>query len=80
VRLRWTIPTHLRLRTVVVTVNGHRSATLRGNRRQLTVSLPDLPRAEKVVLAASTTSGRHLRGSTTFSGCKAPRGGPLRLR
>jgi hypothetical protein len=80
VRLRWTVPRHLRLRTVVVTVNGRRAATLRGNRHRLTVSLPDLPRAEKVVLRATTTGGQRLRASRTFKDCPVGRGRLLRLR
>jgi hypothetical protein len=79
VRLRLTVPRRLRLRTVVVVINGHRSATVRGNRRRLTVSLPELPRAEKVQIRARTTAGQPLRATRTFKGCTVTQG-RMRLR
>jgi hypothetical protein len=79
VTLRWRAPRRRHLRTVVVSVNGVKYATLRGSRRRLTVRLKGLPQRTKITVRARDTAGRTLTASRTYRGCGAPTSRTLRL-
>jgi hypothetical protein len=79
VTLRWTAPRGRVLQTVAVSVNGKKLATLRGNRRQVTLKLTGLPKRTKVTIKAKDKSGKTLTAGRTYSGCGSPATSALRL-
>jgi hypothetical protein len=77
--LRWTLPKHLRLASVVVTVAGKRYAKLKGSRHSVAVRLGTLPGAFRIEIRGVAKSGKVYAASRTVSGCDVPSGRALRL-
>jgi len=83
--INWIVKPRVRLRRIVVTVNGERTASLSGRARRTTVDMRGRPaQIVKVVVTGTTTTGRRIATTRTYRTCVPSQSGPrlptLRLR
>jgi hypothetical protein len=77
--VRWTLPKHLRMSSVVVTVAGKRYAKLKGSRHSVAVRLGKRPGTFRIEIRGVARTGKVYTARRTVSGCAAPGGKALRL-
>jgi hypothetical protein len=77
--VRWSVPKHLRMSSIVVTVAGKRYAKFKGSRHSVAVRLGKQPGTFRVEIRGVARNGKVYSARRTASGCAGPGGKALRL-
>jgi hypothetical protein len=77
--VRWSVPKHLRMSSIVVTVAGKRYAKLKGSRHSVAVRLGSRPGTFQIEIRGRTRTGKRYSARRTVRGCASPGGKALRL-
>jgi hypothetical protein len=77
--VRWSLPKHHRMVSIVVTVAGKRYAALKGSRHSLSVRLGNVPGPLRIEVRARDRSGKVYTAVRNVTGCGAPGGRALHL-